>query len=91
MGYLNVVFKIGDGTCGWQQNAPFDKIIVTAGAPVVPKTLSDQLAVGGRMVIPAGDRNNQELYIFDKTTEGLRQTTKAGNVVFVPLIGEHGW
>lgn len=91
MGYLNVVFKIGDGTCGWQQNAPFDKIIVTAGAPVVPKTLSDQLAVGGRMVIPTGDRNNQELYIFDKTTEGLRQTTKAGNVVFVPLIGEHGW
>lgn len=91
MGYLNVVFKIGDGTCGWPQNAPFDKIIVTAGAPVVPKTLSDQLAVGGRMVIPTGDRNNQELYIFDKTTEGLRQTTKAGNVVFVPLIGEHGW
>ncbi|HON10461.1 MAG TPA: protein-L-isoaspartate(D-aspartate) O-methyltransferase [Chitinispirillaceae bacterium] len=90
-GYLNVVFKIGDGTCGWPQNAPFDKIIVTAGAPVVPKTLSDQLAVGGRMVIPTGDRNNQELYIFDKTTEGLRQTTKAGNVVFVPLIGEHGW
>lgn len=90
LGYLNVTFKVGDGSCGWQQYAPFHKIIVTAGAPVIPKTLSDQLALGGRMIIPAGDRQHQELFIFDKTENGL-QKSSVGGVVFVPLIGEHGW
>lgn len=90
LGYLNIILKVGDGSCGWQQYAPFHKIIVTAGAPVVPKTLSDQLAVGGRMIIPAGDRKHQELFIFVKTEEGLQKAT-LGDVAFVPLIGEHGW
>lgn len=90
MGFANIVFKIGDGTCGWPQHAPFDKIIVTAGAPVVPKTFSDQLAMGGRMIIPAGDRKHQELLIFVKTEEGLKKAA-LGDVTFVPLIGEHGW
>jgi protein-L-isoaspartate(D-aspartate) O-methyltransferase len=90
MGYANVIFKVGDGTCGWQQYAPFDKIIVTAGAPVLPQTLCDQLAMGGRMLIPTGDRKKQELLVFDKTDDGIQQYS-AGDVVFVPLIGEHGW
>lgn len=90
MGFANVVFKVGDGTCGWLQNAPFDKIIVTAGAPVVPKTLSDQLSVGGRMIIPTGDKKNQKLEIYDRTEKGL-DCKIVGDVVFVPLIGEHGW
>lgn len=90
MGYVNVVCKIGDGTIGWKQYSPFDKIIVTAGAPVVPATLIEQLSVGGRMIIPAGDRKRQELHIFDKTENGYEQRS-AGEVTFVPLIGEHGW
>jgi len=90
LGYVNVILKIGDGSCGWPQYSPFHKIIVTAGAPVVPKTLSDQLAIGGRMIIPAGERQHQELLIFDKTENGLQKTT-LGEVAFVPLIGEHGW
>ncbi|NLW31950.1 MAG: protein-L-isoaspartate(D-aspartate) O-methyltransferase [Fibrobacter sp.] len=90
MGYENIVFKTGDGTCGWAQFAPFNKIIVTAGAPVVPQTLSDQLAIGGRMIIPTGDRKNQCLSIYDKTEQGMEYHS-VGDVVFVPLIGEHGW
>lgn len=90
MGYANVVFKIGDGTSGWQQHAPFDKIIVTAGAPVVPQILSDQMAIGGTMLIPTGDRKRQELLIYNKSADGLTCKSIA-DVVFVPLIGEHGW
>jgi protein-L-isoaspartate(D-aspartate) O-methyltransferase len=90
LGYINVVCKVSDGTQGWLQHSPFDKIIVTAGAPVVPQTLSDQLALNGRMVIPTGDRAHQELNVYIKTAEGL-QKRSAGDVVFVPLVGEHGW
>jgi protein-L-isoaspartate(D-aspartate) O-methyltransferase len=90
MGYENIVFKIGDGSHGWSQHAPFDRIIVTAGAPVLPPSLSDQLAQGGIMIIPAGDRLHQDLEVYEKTTEGLKKTS-AGGVVFVPLIGDEGW
>lgn len=90
MGYENVVFKVGDGTRGWPQHAPFDKIIVTAGAPVVPQSLVSQLSVGGRLLIPTGDRAYQELGIYDRTEDGVRRES-AGGVVFVPLVGRHGW
>lgn len=90
MGYENIVFKTGDGTRGWVQHAPFDRIIVTAGAPAIPQELVDQLAVGGRMVIPAGDRCIQDLEVYEKRTDGIDKS-KAGSVVFVPLIGEKGW
>ncbi len=90
MGYMNVVFKVGDGTRGWIQHAPFDRIIVTAGAPVTPESLANQLATGGLMIIPAGERKNQQLFVYRKTEQGLISQS-AGNVVFVPLIGEHGW
>jgi protein-L-isoaspartate(D-aspartate) O-methyltransferase len=90
MGYENVVFKVGDGTRGWVQHAPFDRIIVTAGAPAIPQELADQLAVGGRMIIPTGDRSVQDLEVYDKRETGVEKTT-AGSVVFVPLIGEKGW
>ncbi len=90
MGYENIVFKIGDGTRGWSQHEPFDKIIVTAGAPSVPKELTKQLAVDGRLVIPSGNRWVQELEIYHKKKNGIEKTT-AGGVVFVPLIGENGW
>jgi len=90
MGYANIVFKVGDGSIGWPQQGPFDRIIVTAGAPVLPKTLLDQLATGGRMVIPTGDRERQSLMVYEKNEEGVRQYNVA-DVVFVPLVGDNGW
>jgi protein-L-isoaspartate(D-aspartate) O-methyltransferase len=90
MGYENVVFKVGDGSHGWQGNAPFDRIIVTAGAPVLPPSLAGQLSDGGIMVVPVGDKQYQELQRFEKTESGLKKTS-AGGVVFVPLIGQEGW
>jgi protein-L-isoaspartate(D-aspartate) O-methyltransferase len=90
MGYLNIVIKTGDGSMGWQQHAPFDKIIVTAGAPVIPEALLGQLSTGGRMIIPVGDRQDQELTLYKKTDRGYEERAE-GRVVFVPLIGTHGW
>ncbi|MBD3422541.1 MAG: protein-L-isoaspartate(D-aspartate) O-methyltransferase [Chitinivibrionales bacterium] len=90
LNYYNITFKTGDGTKGWPQHAPFDRIIVTAGAPTVPQALSQQLAVDGRMIIPAGSRASQTLDVFDKTEQGISKRS-VGNVVFVPLIGENGW
>jgi protein-L-isoaspartate(D-aspartate) O-methyltransferase len=90
MGFHNITFKIGDGTRGWVQHAPFDRIIVTAGAPAVPEHLSQQLAIGGRMIIPTGDRQTQQLEVYDRTATGL--TREIGSkVTFVPLVGVQGW
>jgi protein-L-isoaspartate(D-aspartate) O-methyltransferase len=90
MGYENVVFKIGDGSHGWIQHAPFDRIIVTAGAPVLPPSLAGQLSIDGVMVIPTGDKHHQNLEVYEKKAEGLEKNS-AGGVVFVPLIGKEGW
>jgi protein-L-isoaspartate(D-aspartate) O-methyltransferase len=90
MGYQNVTFKSGDGSTGWGQHAPFAKIIVTAGAPVIPEELLKQLQVGGRMIIPLGDRLRQELTVYDKNENGYEKQS-LGGVVFVPLVGKHGW
>lgn len=90
MGYANIVFKIGDGTRGWPQHGPFNKIIVTAGAPSVPQALIDQLAEEGIMIIPAGNKGVQELEIYYKKKNGIEKGS-AGDVIFVPLIGKHGW
>jgi protein-L-isoaspartate(D-aspartate) O-methyltransferase len=90
LGYPNIVFKIGDGTKGWQQHGPFDKIIVTAGAPALPRDLINQLTLNGRLVIPSGDRATQKLEIYDKRENAIEKSV-AGNVVFVPLIGQNGW
>jgi protein-L-isoaspartate(D-aspartate) O-methyltransferase len=88
--YFNVVLKIYDGTLGWPEESPFDAIIVTAASPDVPVPLLDQLAVGGRMVIPVGDRYTQSLKRFIKTEKGYEEED-LGGVRFVSLIGEHGW
>lgn len=90
MGYDNIVFRIGDGSLGWPGQSPFDKIIVTAGAPIVPSTLLEQLSVGGRLVIPTGDKLHQKLMVYEKTEKEIKQFSTE-NVVFVPLIGEKGW
>jgi protein-L-isoaspartate(D-aspartate) O-methyltransferase len=90
MGYENIVFKVGDGTVGWRQHAPFDRIVVTAGAPAVPGKLLSQLADPGILVIPQGDRAVQTLDVYEKK-DGTVEREQIGSVVFVPLIGEQGW
>jgi protein-L-isoaspartate(D-aspartate) O-methyltransferase len=90
LGYLNVVLKVGDGTLGWKEEAPFDAVIVTAGSPDVPQPLVDQLAVGGRLVIPVGDRFSQSLVKVARTKEGIKKAD-LGGCRFVNLVGQHGW
>jgi len=86
----NVEIKIFDGTYGWKEKAPFDAIMVTAGAPDVPQPLLDQLAIGGRIVIPVGEAGLQDLF---QVTRTEREFVKKnlGGCRFVKLIGRHGW
>jgi protein-L-isoaspartate(D-aspartate) O-methyltransferase len=88
--YHNIVTKYSDGTSGWEDESPFDGIIVTAGSPGIPKPLISQLAVGGRMVIPVGDLYSQELIKIYKDEHGIRKTN-LGGCRFVKLVGEFGW
>lgn len=90
LGYTNVVFRTGDGTIGWQDQAPFDGILVTAGAPAVPRYLFEQLAENGRMVVPIGGIHGQELVVVRKK-DGQPIKTRHFGCVFVPLIGKDGW
>ena len=90
LGYRNVFCRISDGTLGWKEESPFDGIIVTAGAPVVPESLIEQMSEGGRLVIPVGDRYSQMLTKVVKTSKG-KVTTHLLPCVFVPLVGEYGW
>jgi protein-L-isoaspartate(D-aspartate) O-methyltransferase len=88
--YTNILFKYYDGTLGWQEYAPYNAIIVTAGAPQIPETLVEQLAEGGRMVIPVGGKTNQELIEVIRLKTGYK-TVRHGGCRFVDLIGAHGW
>lgn len=90
---FNVAIRVGDGTYGWKEEAPFDAILVTAGAPKVPLALLEQLGVGGRMVIPVGSRLTQTLLKVTRLSEDIRDVKKEdlGGCRFVDLIGEHGW
>ncbi|WP_085813720.1 protein-L-isoaspartate(D-aspartate) O-methyltransferase [Geoanaerobacter pelophilus] len=92
LGYDNVTVHLGDGTLGWEEHAPYDAIVVTAGAPEVPRELLDQLAPLGRLVIPVGPTQHlQELVRVRRTREGKIRQEQLCPVRFVPLIGEHGW
>jgi protein-L-isoaspartate(D-aspartate) O-methyltransferase len=88
---LNVNLRIGDGTEGWSEEAPFDAILVTAGAPYVPECLIEQLAPGGRLVIPVGDRVDQQLVLVTKGADGQVERQDADGCRFVRLIGKNGW
>lgn len=90
LGFRNVIYKIGDGSLGWESWAPYDRIIVTAGAPVVPEKLKLQLADGGRMLIPSGGRDSQNLLCVDRIGGDFRETD-LGECRFVPLLGKEGW
>ena len=91
LGLTNIAMKIDDGTAGWLTEAPFDAIIVTAGAPDIPDALVSQLAVGGRLVIPVGDQLDQELIRLVKSEDGTLLQEKSVPCRFVRLIGKNGW
>lgn len=89
-GCNNISFKCGDGTLGWKEKSPFEAIIVTAAAPHVPESLKEQLADGGRLVIPVGDLFSQMLTVIEKRGNDYLTNNLCG-CMFVPLIGEEGW
>lgn len=82
---------LGDGSLGYPNNAPYDKIIVTAGAPRVPQTLCEQLKTGGSMIIPVGDNKFQTMHILVKKTDGSIEDIPLDTFRFVPLIGSQAW
>jgi len=88
--YHRIVMRCSDGTSGWPDESPFDAIMVTAGAPDVPQKLLDQLAEGGRMVVPIGNQHSQDLIKYTKDKRGVHKTN-LGGCRFVKLIGAHGW
>lgn len=89
----NVAIRIGDGSYGWKEEAPFDAIITTAAAPRIPQYLLDQLAPGGRLIVPVGSRDIQTLYKLTRSVENPEEIKKVdlGGCRFVSLIGESGW
>jgi protein-L-isoaspartate(D-aspartate) O-methyltransferase len=89
-GFTNVWVRVGDGTLGWLDEAPFDRILVTAGAPAVPAPLFEQLAEGGRMVMPIGDTTNQTLTLVEKI-DGAMRTSAHGDCTFVKFVGRYAW
>jgi protein-L-isoaspartate(D-aspartate) O-methyltransferase len=80
-----------DSPVGWEEEAPFDAIMVTAGAPEIPTVLTDQLAPGGRLVIPVGSEADQRLIKVVKQVDGTLETALSVGCRFVPLIGKNGW
>lgn len=88
--YYNIINRYSDGTTGWKEEAPFDAIIITAGAPEIPETLLNQLAMGGRMVVPVGGYHSQELIQLTRNPDGIHQKN-LGGCRFVKLVGEYGW
>lgn len=92
LGYDNINVKIGDGTKGWPEKADFNGVLVSAGAPVVPESLAEQLVIGGRLVIPVGNKAGvQDLVRVKKKDEDEFVREQLGKVRFVPLVGEEGW
>jgi protein-L-isoaspartate(D-aspartate) O-methyltransferase len=92
LGYTNIQVHVGDGTRGWEEHAPYDGIVVTAGGPAIPQPLLEQLKVGGRLVMPVGvEFNAQQLLLVTRTSTEEYQQENLGSVRFVPLIGEAGW
>ena len=83
--------KLGDGTLGWSAYAPYDRIVVTAGAPVVPEELIRQLTIEGRLVVPVGDHEKQKMVCITRISEDAYEEEHFDSYKFVPLIGEKGW
>jgi protein-L-isoaspartate(D-aspartate) O-methyltransferase len=90
LGYANVWVRVGNGTLGWLDEAPYDRILVTAGGPSVPPPLFEQLVEGGRMVLPLGDQTSQTLTLVENVG-GQMRTRGCGDCSFVPLVGKYAW
>jgi protein-L-isoaspartate(D-aspartate) O-methyltransferase len=90
LGYENIHLETSDGTLGWPEGAPFDRILITAASPNIPEPLMQQLAVNGILLLPLGSRYSQQLLKISKTDQGVTEEYHTP-CVFVPLIGEHGW
>jgi protein-L-isoaspartate(D-aspartate) O-methyltransferase len=90
LGAKNVSLLLGDGTIGWRDYGPYDAILVSAAGPDVPAPLLEQLAVGGRLLVPIGRGDEQVLRMYNRTGAGI-QSRELGAVRFVPLVGQHGW
>lgn len=90
LGYAAVKILVADGTLGWKENSPYNAIIVTAAAPKIPPAYTDQLALGGKLVIPVGTMTSQVLAVVEKKPDGNVVSEICG-CVFVPLVGEEGW
>jgi len=88
---LRAALRCSDGTIGWNDYAPYDKIIVTAAGPSVPSALKKQLKIGGKLVMPVGEKSLQSLVVLTKTGEDEFETVSHPNFLFVPLIGHDGW
>jgi len=88
-GFTNIHFKLDDGSTGWEEHAPYDRIMVTAAAAQVPRELIEQLAIGGKMIIPVGTPLLQELFLLRKDKDGEIHTTVLDEVRFVPLKGKY--
>ncbi|MEJ2182324.1 MAG: protein-L-isoaspartate(D-aspartate) O-methyltransferase [Nitrospirota bacterium] len=91
LGYRNVHFRVGDGTLGWPEAAPFDRILVTAACPCLPGPLAEQLGEDGAAVAPVGQKHSQDLVKYRKRHGRLIEEDRSVPCVFVPLLGEHGW
>jgi len=91
LGFDNVKIQVFDGTVGWSEWAPYDRILVTAGAPKVPEPLLGQLAPGGTLLIPEGQLNLQKLVLYRKSPRGEIRRKEGEDVAFVPLLGRNGW
>jgi protein-L-isoaspartate(D-aspartate) O-methyltransferase len=90
LGVVNVKIQAFDGTVGWSEVAPFDRIMVTAAAPAAPQPLLDQLAPRGKLLVPEGDKHSQRLVLYERIAGRIRRR-EGESVAFVPLVGRHGW
>ncbi len=91
MGLQNVALLVGDGTIGWKKYQPFDVVVVSAASPSIPPALVDQLGEGGRMLIPVGSRESQELILVRREGDAVREEVVRGDCTFVPLLGRFAW
>lgn len=91
LGYTNILYKIGDGSEGWEEQGPYDRVIVTAAAEIMPDELIKQLESEGKMVIPLGPREMQELILIKKDSQGKAFSESLGRVVFVEMKGKYGF
>jgi len=91
LGYKNILVRLSDGTLGWEEHAPYDRILVTAGSPGIPMPLTQQLKEGGMMVIPVGGDYSQTLTRMTLEKDGHLKEEKMDGCIFVKLVGRHGW